>query len=64
MSVPLLPSRYEMCILYNIGSANAYKHEKEVQAIIRCLMSLPLLPAEGIPQGLADIKTILSEDFL
>jgi len=30
--------------------------------MVRCLMSLPLLPAGNILQGSADIKTMLSDD--
>jgi len=33
-----------------------------VQAVVRCLRSLPLLPVGDIPQGFADIETILSDD--
>ena len=44
------------------GRTDAYKEDEELQAVVRCLRSLPLLPAGDIPQGFADIKTILGDD--
>jgi len=48
-----------------IGETDAQKDEAEVQAVVRCLMPLPLLPARDIPQGFedfADMTTMFSDD--
>jgi len=49
------------CLRKIVGS-DVYKDEEEIQVVVRCLMSLPLLPLGDIPQGFEDIKTIFSDD--
>jgi len=48
-----------------IGETDAQEDEEEVQAVVRCLMPLTLLPARDIPQGFADfadMTTMLGDD--
>jgi len=48
--------------MHQIGRIDAYK-DKKGQAVVCCRMSLSVLPAGGIPQGVAHINIILSDDY-
>lgn len=46
--------------LRKLGLTNAYKNDPDTQKMLRCLMSLPLLPVDSINQAYQDIKSLLN----